>query len=169
VVGNPGAGARAPGPLSVFRPPAPPATQGGASQGLGAQRGAPAGLVAAAELFLAVHAADMVSHGFALRLRPGAPRAVELLPGHPFTGPGEGGGGGGEAGVAAVGESDVVQSTPLEGAGEAAAAGGGGAKPSPAARSGGGGGKDRPLLAIVTSGDDLPEFQVGALRGQFCS
>ena len=93
--------------------------------------------------------------GFPLRLRPGAPHSVELLPGHPFAGAPD-------SSSSEPSEEEVVQSTPLEGAPQPDAAAGGrqaaGGK-APGAQGGG--------LAVVTSGDALPEFQVGGCRGGF--
>ncbi|GBF97420.1 hypothetical protein Rsub_09586 [Raphidocelis subcapitata] len=166
IVGQPGDGGSgcANRGISVLRPPQPAGEGGGASQS-GAQRetrGGAAAPVAPAELFLAVHAEGMVSQGFPLRLRPGAPASVELLPGHPF-GSGEasggggaagGGGGGGGGGEAAAGESDVVASTPLDG--QAAPA----KSPPP---SGSRAAAAPALAAVATSGDELGEFRVRVL------
>ncbi|KAI8466921.1 MAG: hypothetical protein J3K34DRAFT_524164 [Monoraphidium minutum] len=160
IIGTPAA---APCGLSVFQRPAGGAPGGGAeargSQGqAGGQRGG-AAQVAAAEVFLAVHATDMVSQGFPLRVRPGAPHALELLPGHPFASGGAtgGGAGGGEGGGKPdASDEEVVMSTPLEE----------GQPPAPkaaAAPGGCGGGGGALPLAVVTSGDTLPEFRVRAL------
>jgi len=137
IVGHPAA---SPGDgLSVFRL-SKAATQGGTQTG--AQReSAGAAPVPTAEVHLAVHVSDMVSQGFPLRIRPGAPHSIQLLPGHPFSNPDA-------AASDGPGESDVVESTPLDGQ-----------PPQPSQPKAAGG----RLFAAAISGDVLPEFQVKVL------
>lgn len=121
------------------------------------------------------------SQGFPLRLRPGAPACLELLPGHPFSGGSAVGGATAGAGVqggsqqpaaaggAGPGDSDVVQPTPLEAAAADTAAAaaaaaektaGGGAG---AAKADGGDRSSGVPCAAVTSCEALPDFTVRAL------